>query len=96
MLPISKERLEWIAQRRAVLDQMVRELTARQARYLANPRYGANHTIVMDEIVREDLKLFIEQNCLTEHFTALDAARFAEEVQRMDNALDVALKANGG
>ena len=67
MMPISRERVQWLDHRIFLLGRMIQELTLRQSRYLSNPRFASYHTRVMDNLLSEQLQLNIEKNSLVEY-----------------------------
>ena len=77
MYPISNERLSWVEARIFLLGRMIQELSIHQSRYHSNPRYGALHPQVMQELYAEQLKLNIERNALEEYFSEQKAAQDA-------------------
>jgi hypothetical protein len=70
MYPISQERVQWLEGRIFILGRMINELRLRQARYQTRPEYAAQHPIVMQELVAEQMKLNIEKNCIEEYLAA--------------------------
>ena len=69
-MPLTQERLQFVEERILVLGRMIRELTSRQTRYQQNPRVSGLHSVVVQEMYAEQLKLSIERNCLAEHLEA--------------------------
>lgn len=75
MLPISKERLQWLEERRFLLGRMIQELTLRQSRYQTRPQHAALHGHVMQSMLAEQLQLSIETNALEEFLAEQEAAK---------------------
>lgn len=72
MQPISKKRLDWIADRLEVLSKMIHEFTTKQQSYHFSTLTTALHPQVMTEFRVEQLKLVIEQKILTEMLRKLE------------------------